>query len=169
MQHFYPGAHPASPPEHRPTRGAGLIPEMVAQWPRIVLGDTTVAIPPTGDRSQRTVRACIDLGSLLPVDVRVALVPMRDSVPDFAMAHPMWSAESYHNGIYLYEVTVPVAALAGGNCAVRITPARGLPLWRDILRVIQTSISCQAAVIEAGEVDETHPPPEHAPPPSTFR
>ena len=168
MQHSYPGAHQASQREHRPAPGAGLVPEMVAQWPRIVLRDTTVVIPSTGDRSQRTVRACIHLGSLLPVDVRVALVPIRDSVPDFAMAHQMWSTESYHNGTYLYEVTLPVAALAGGNCAVRVTPARGLPLWRDILRVIETSIACPAAVFEAGEADDARPRVEHAPSASTF-
>jgi hypothetical protein len=139
---------------------------MVAQWPRIVLRDTSITVPPTGDASLRTVRACVHLGSLLPVDVRVALVPIRDSAPDFAMAHLMWSAESYHNGTYLYEVTLPLAALAGGSCAVRVTPARGLPLWRDILRVIQTPIPCQPAGIEPHGVDEAGSRLEQAQAPS---
>ena len=157
MQHAHPGAYPLSQPEQHSALGTGLIPEMVTQWPRVVVRETTIVIPPAGDRSQRTVRACIDLGSLLPVDVRVALVPIRDSGPDFAMARQMWSSESYHNGTYLYEVTLPVATLLGGDCAIRVAPARGLPLWRDILRVIQAPIPCKVADIDPRDAEEPYP------------
>src|SRR5687768_6461789 len=56
MQHFNPSAPPTSQSGHRPGPAARLVPEMVAQWPRIVVRDTTVIIPPASDRSQRTVR-----------------------------------------------------------------------------------------------------------------
>ena len=155
MSQFDVHAKPASPTQHRSVPGAGFVPAMVTQWPRIVVSDTDVLASPSGDAAQRTVRACIHLGSLLPVDVRVALVPMRNSVPDFVVAHPLWSTMSYHNGIYLYEATVPTAMLDGGNCVIRVTPATDLPLWRDVLRVIQVPISCDASAPASGGAERT--------------
>jgi hypothetical protein len=122
----------------RPGTPAGFVPHLVCNWPRVVIREVRVIPSRLSDESHSTVRAWIHLGALLPVDVRVAMVPTRGSVPNATQTRLMLSAESSHNGSHLFEGTMPAAAL-GEGCTVRVTPALDLPVWRDLLRAIEAS------------------------------
>jgi hypothetical protein len=140
----------------RPRTPDGFVPHLVCNWPRVVIREVRVVRPQLSDESHPTVRAWIHLGALLPVDVRVAMVPTLGSVPNPTMARLMWSAESYRNGSYLFEGTMPAAALAGESCAIRVTPALDLPVWRYILRAIEASVPCGAPVPQLAGTPRAH-------------
>lgn len=74
-----------------------------------------------------TVRACVDLGELLPADVEVRLTiegGPDPSLPDRSTDR-MWTAQSYQNGRFAFEAHVPDATVAAARrMTVRVVPAR---------------------------------------------
>lgn len=73
-----------------------------------------------------TLRVCVDLGDLLPVDVDVRLTiegGPDPSLPDL-VTDRMWSAQSYQNGRFVFEAHVPDATVAAARrMSVQVVPA----------------------------------------------
>ncbi len=80
------------------------------------------------DEHAANVRADVDLGGLLPADVRVELAPGEPSPDDQRMTPSrLWSTHSYHNGRYAFEASVPAGVLErAGGCVVTVSPAAGV-------------------------------------------
>ncbi|HET7584745.1 MAG TPA: hypothetical protein VFK13_07555 [Gemmatimonadaceae bacterium] len=95
---------------------------LAAAWPEIRVIGIHVC-PAHHDRAHnRRVHACVHLGRLLPVDVRVEVLP-GDAAADDARGHRMFSIHSYHNGSYLFEATLPADELMGEDgLVVRVSP-----------------------------------------------
>lgn len=84
-----------------------------------------VTVNPSGTSQLELVRACVDLGQLLPPDVAVEVC----SCGDDGVASPepgwwrMWTERSLANGAFIFEAHVPVSELRQGN-RLRITVRR---------------------------------------------
>jgi hypothetical protein len=71
-----------------------------------------------GGDVRSVVRACVYLDTLLPADVRVELVVGRPGEDAARMRETdvrLWSVQSYGNGSFLFESTMPALALGAGE------------------------------------------------------
>lgn len=79
-------------------------------------------------RDEVIVRAYVKLGTLLPADVKVDLLIDRrhaDRCNPRGADHPLWSVQSYENGVFVFEGSMPrneVEKAAG--IGVRVRPFR---------------------------------------------
>jgi hypothetical protein len=151
-----PSDRPRSAVLNRPATSNGFVSHVVCNWPRILIGGIEVQHPSVGDAWPTRVRARIDLGTLLPVDVRVELVPAKPSVADRADQKRMRSTESYQNGSYLFEASLPAGIAKGGPFTIRVTPAEDLPAWRYILRPIEALVPPDGRLPRLSSVPRTN-------------
>ena len=94
----------------------------LAAWSRITVGSIDVRPLHEGDVPRASVEACVSLGTILPVDVRVELVP--SATAHAADAHRMFSAQAFDGGTCRFEVALPVAELERfPDWSVRVLPA----------------------------------------------
>lgn len=94
-----------------------------ASWSGVDVDLVEVVPQPGGGR----VRAVVRLGDLAPADVQVELRPA-DIDDARGTVRPMWSAQSYDNGCYVFES--PLAGdegAADGEWIVRVRPRMPLP------------------------------------------
>ena len=82
-----------------------------------------------GEAGLAEVRACVRLGTLLPLDVHVELLshpasPGRRRPRAGFVSERMASIQSYANGSYVFAARIPHSRLEDPEgCAVRVTPA----------------------------------------------
>ena len=96
---------------------------LTAGWSGVDVDFVEVVPQPGGGR----VRAVVRLGVLAPADVQVELRPA-DLDDARGAGSPMWSAQSYDNGCYVFES--PMASDQGatdGEWIVRVRPRAPLP------------------------------------------
>jgi hypothetical protein len=97
-----------------------------AGWPQVHIDFVEVEPCARGCR----VRAVIDLGDLMPADVRVGLGPA-DAVDPCAACRDdgrMWSSHAHDNGRVVFERVVPPGEdAAAGEWVVCVHPAHELP------------------------------------------
>jgi hypothetical protein len=112
--------------------GPAEVGRLAAAWPAVAVRAIDVHPIHDGDDSRASVQACVQLGGLLPVDVRVALVasPRRSD----ARARRMLSVHAYGNGSFLFETSVPVAQLAD-DWSVEVRPPDWLAPSVDVVPV----------------------------------
>ena len=93
-------------------------------WPHVRIDNVVTQLADPGEHATN-VRADVDLGRLLPADVRVELAagePWRDE--HRMTPSRLWSTHSYHNGRYAFEASVPADVLErAGGCVVKVYPA----------------------------------------------
>lgn len=102
-------------------------PRLLGDWPRVRIDNVVTQLADHPGEHAANVRADVDLGSLLPADVKVELATGEPS-PDEQRMTPsrLWSTHSYHNGRYAFETSVPAGVLeSAGGCVVRVSPAAG--------------------------------------------
>jgi hypothetical protein len=107
-------------------------------WPHVRID--SVLLEPCG--TGRRVRAVVQLGGLTPADVHVGLLPAATADPlakalatDAARscADRMWSAESYGNGVVVFERVIAAAEEAATDSwVVYVTPV-DVPGGRPLL------------------------------------
>lgn len=98
---------------------------LLEDWPDVRIDNVVTQLADHPGEPAANVRADVDLGSLLPADVRVELAAGEPS-PDEQRTTPsrLWSTRSYHNGRYAFEASVPAGVLERtGGCVVRVSPA----------------------------------------------
>lgn len=101
---------------------------LLEYWPDVRIDCVVTQLADHRGEHAAIVRADIDLGSLLPADVKVELSAGEPS-PDEQLMTPsrLWSTHSYHNGRYAFEASVPAGVLdRSGGCVVRVSPAAGV-------------------------------------------
>ena len=104
---------------------------------RVTIREVTMsALSADADRRMR-VRACIELGSLLPVDVVVDLVPSKGRPPGCRCR--LFSVHWLGGGTYLFEGTAREDELRPDGFEIRVSsasgsrsPAQALPVVRRI-------------------------------------
>lgn len=95
---------------------------LLAAWPLVRIGAIETPRVHRRQESRFPIAACIDLGGLLPVDVRVTLVPPPDRME--AGERRMFSVQSYANRLFRFATSIDAALLDGdGEWIVRVTPA----------------------------------------------
>ena len=109
-----------------------------------------------------TVRASVDLGHRLPVDVEAELSIEGGpdaSLPDVTTER-MWVSQSYQNGHFLFEAHLPERTIATARCLrVCVRPTETLRHRRALhatsstktLELPPTAANCQPAVPEVSE------------------
>lgn len=110
---------PTTPPPFTPP--SPFAPDVAGEWPTVHIEDVALS-PAAPGTAHAAVRACVQLGRLLPVDVE-ASVEVEGEVPGDVATAPMWTAQSFHNGRYEFEAHLPQARLAGARClSVTVRP-----------------------------------------------
>jgi hypothetical protein len=88
--------------------------------------------------------------------VHVALIPAKPLTADGAAEKQMWSIESYHNGSYLFEASVPAGSASAAPFTIQVTPADDLPAWRYILRPIEALVPLEGRLPRLASVPRAH-------------
>ena len=120
------------------------------------------------DGSALRIRAVVQLGTLLPADVRVHVAPRGNaaSCESDPGALRLWSVQSYRNGAFVFEATAldrEIGAAADAeDLVVRVRPAHGgraLAASRAVaaLRLPRDSRSGDGAIAAAGSPAECRP------------
>ena len=101
---------------------------LLEHWPHVRIDCVATQLADHSGEHAAIVRADIDLGSLLPADVRVELAAGEPSPGEHRMTPSrLWSTHSYHNGRYAFEASVPAGVLGrAAGCVVRVSPAAGV-------------------------------------------
>lgn len=118
---------PASAPQPTSRRIAapGNRSALLAAWPLVRIGSIEAKRVHRRGETRIPIAACVDLGGLLPVDVRVTLVPPPDRMD--AGERRMFSVQSYANRIFRFAASIDAALLDGdGEWIVRVAPAAAL-------------------------------------------
>ena len=102
---------------------------VLRHWREVQIDDGVFSSEQIAGRPRLHAEACISLGTLLPSDVRVELVPA-DPLPE---GHPLWhgkamfSVAALHNGRYWFAVNASADPADGERLwTVRVRPARPL-------------------------------------------
>jgi len=99
---------------------------VTGEWPRVRVEGIDTHLRRERDGSdQVVVRACVYLGTLLPADVRVDLVagPGQPGAATREVGCPLWSAQSYDNGVFVFEASVSAPAMErAAGFGVRVAP-----------------------------------------------
>ncbi|HEX6060183.1 MAG TPA: hypothetical protein VFZ11_14330 [Gemmatimonadaceae bacterium] len=131
---FLPATAP-QPPTRR-IAAPGHASPLLTAWPGVHIGSVEVRRVQGRRHPRVTFSACIDLGELLPVDVRVALVPPRGAGD--TRERRMFSVQSYANGVFRFAASVNAALLRGsGAWIVRVAPAAELAAGADVRPVVR--------------------------------
>ena len=131
---FLPATAPL--PTTRRIGAPGRASPLLAAWPGVHIGSIDVHRVEGRRDPRATFSACIDLGELLPVDVRVALVPPRGAGE--AKERRMFSVQSYANGVFRFAASVDAALLSEtGAWIVRVSPAATLGAGAEVRPVVR--------------------------------
>ena len=118
---------PRESPPHAalPTAASRVLPREspAEQSSRITIREVTASALSDHAGLRMRVRACIELGSLLPVDVVVDLVPSKGRPPGCRCR--LFSVHWLGGGTYLFEGTAREDELRPDGFEIRVSPASG--------------------------------------------